>query len=117
MNLDERTPPSESLSKEFCRLRNFRVDHLRNYYIAISDLRYGRFHGRFQSHHSLKLTKFRNLVYRKFSYHSTYFEYTYARIKLSVYETKIRFVAASQGFVRTLFPISMCRIYQGNERR
>lgn len=38
----ERTPPSESFSKEFCRLRNFRVDHLRNYYIAISDLWYGR---------------------------------------------------------------------------
>lgn len=36
MKLGERTPPSESLSKEFCRLRNFRVDHLRNYYIAIS---------------------------------------------------------------------------------
>lgn len=42
MKLGERTPPSESLSKEFCRLRNFRVDHLRNYYIAISDLWYGR---------------------------------------------------------------------------
>lgn len=42
MKLGERTPPSESLSKEFCRLRNFRVDHLRNYYVAISDLWYGR---------------------------------------------------------------------------
>lgn len=41
----------------------------------------------------------------------------YARIKLSIYETKIRFVAASQGFVRTLFPISTCRVYQGDERR